>query len=100
MAQHITSIRTYLIIFFALLVLTALTVWVAFIDFGVWSDFIALGIALFKASLVVLFFMHVRYSRPMTKITVVSSLFWLLILFSFTLSDYLMRGFLHQTQGF
>ena len=94
MAQHITSLRTYLIIFFALLILTAVTVGVAYVDLGVWSDYIAVAIALFKASLVVLFSMHVRYSRPMTKITVVSSLFWLLLLFGFTLSDYITRGFL------
>jgi len=94
MSQHITPIRTYLLIFFALLVLTAVTVSVAFIDLGRWSDLVAMAIAIFKASLVVLFFMHVRHSRPMTKITVTSSLFWLLILFGITLSDYFTRGFL------
>jgi len=94
MSQHITPVRTYLLIFFALLVLTVVTVSVAFVDLGPWSDLIAMAIAVFKASLVVLFFMHVRYSRPMTKITVASSLFWLLILFGITLSDYFTRGFL------
>jgi len=94
MAQHITPVSTYLIIFFALLVLTGVTVGVAFIDLGAASDFIALAIAIFKASLVILFFMHVRHSRPMTKVTVVSSLFWLLLLFGLTLADYVTRGFL------
>ena len=94
MAQHITSIKVYLAVFFALMILTAVTVGVAFINLGPFSDIVALIIAVIKASLVVLFFMHVLHSRRMTKITVVSSFFWLLILFGLTLSDYVTRGFL------
>ena len=92
--MHVTSIKVYLAIFFALMVLTAVTVGVAFVDLGAFSDVVALAIAVFKASLVVLFFMHVRYSRPMTKLTIVASFFWLAILIALTLSDYLTRGFL------
>ncbi len=94
MSEYVTPIRTYLIIFFALMILTAITVAVAYVDLGALNDVVALVIAVFKASLVVLFFMHVRHSRRMTKITVVASFFWLLILFGLTLSDYLTRGFL------
>ncbi len=94
MSEHVTSITTYLVIFFALLVLTGVTVGVAYVDLGPLNDVVAMAIAVFKASLVVLFFMHVKNSRRMTKITVVSSLFWLLILFGLTLSDYWTRGFL------
>lgn len=94
MAQHVTPLRTYFFVFLALMVLTAITVAVAYVDLGVFSNVVAMAIALLKAALVVLFFMHVRYSRPMSKLTVASSLFWLLILFGLTLSDYLTRGFL------
>ncbi len=94
MSEHITPIRTYLLIFFALMILTVVTVAVAMVDLGALNDVVAMGIAIFKASLVVLFFMHVKKSRLMTKITVVASAFWLLILFGLTLSDYVTRGFL------
>ena len=80
--------------FLALLVLTGVTVGVAYVDLGPFSDPVALAIAVFKASLVVLFFMHVKDSRRMTKITVVAGFLWLAILFGLTLSDYLTRGFL------
>ena len=73
MSEHVTPIRVYFFIFFALLVLTALTVWIAFRDFGVWNDLIALTIAVSKATLVVLFFMQVYYSSKLSKLTVVSS---------------------------
>ncbi len=91
---HVTPIRVYLLVFGALMVFTAITVAAAFVDLGVFNDVVALVIAVGKATLVVLFFMHVRYSRPMTKLTVVASLFWLAILFGLLLSDYLTRGFL------
>lgn len=93
MAEHVTSIKVYLAIFFALMILTAITVGVAYVNLGAFSDIVALAIAVLKASLVILFFMHVKNSRRMTKITVVSSLFWLLILFGLTMSDYVTRGF-------
>lgn len=94
MSEHITPIRVYVIIFLALIVLTAVTVWVAFHDYGVWNDLIAMGIAIVKATLVVLFFMQVYYSSRLSKLTVVGGLLWLLILIGITLSDYLSRGFL------
>lgn len=92
MTEHITSVRTYFLVFAALMVLTAITVWVAFQDFGPWNDVVALTIAVIKASLVVLFFMHIYYSARLSKLVVVSGLLWLFILIGLTLSDYLSRG--------
>jgi cytochrome c oxidase subunit 4 len=94
MSEHITPLRVYFLIFGALLVFTGLTVFVAFRDLGPLNDFIALLIAGVKASLVVLWFMHVRHSTRLSKIVVVAGFFWLAILIALTLSDYLTRGFL------
>ena len=99
MAEHTTSIRTYLLVFVALLVLTAITVVVAFQDFGAWNDVVALAIAVLKATLVVLFFMHVYQSSRVTKIVVVSGLLWLALLIGLTLSDYLSRGLVTLATG-
>ena len=92
MSEQATSLRTYFLIFFALLVLTAVTVLVAFQDFGAWNDVVALSIAVLKATLVVLFFMHVYYTTQLTKLVVVAGFFWLFILIVLTLSDYFSRG--------
>ena len=94
MSHHVTPIRVYLAIFLALMVLTVVTVWVAFQDFGVWNDLVALIIAVSKATLVVLFFMQVWYSSRLSKLTVVGGLLWLVILIGLTMADYLSRGFL------
>jgi cytochrome c oxidase subunit 4 len=91
MSEHIVSKRIYFVIFGALLVLTGLTYWVALFDFGPLNTIIALTIAVSKALLVVLYFMHVRYSSRLTKVVVISGLFWLAILVSLTLSDYFTR---------
>ena len=87
----ITPISTYVTIFVSLLVLTGLTYLVALQDFGWLNTPIALGVALIKASLVVVYFMGLRYNTPLTKVTAVAGFFWLLILFGITLSDYLTR---------
>jgi cytochrome c oxidase subunit 4 len=89
---HISPVRSYATILVALLVLTGATVWVAFKDLGVLNDVVALGIALLKATLVVLFFMHVKYAGRLVKLVVVAGLFWLLLLFSLTVLDYVTRG--------
>ena len=91
MAQHIVR-ALYYRIFAALLMLTLLTVGVAYLDLGVLNTVIALTIATGKALLVVLFFMHVRYSSRLTWVVVSASVFWLLLLLVFTLSDYLTRS--------
>ncbi|MCP4205020.1 MAG: hypothetical protein GY769_24190 [bacterium] len=73
---------------------TALTVATAFADLGAFNDVVALTIAVVKTTLVVLFFMHVRNSAPMTKLSIIAGFLWLAILIGLTLSDYFSRGFL------
>ncbi|MEJ7616967.1 MAG: cytochrome C oxidase subunit IV family protein [Pyrinomonadaceae bacterium] len=91
MSEHIVSRKIYFNVFGALMVLTVLTVVAANFDFGRMNDVIAMAIAVTKATLVVLFFMHVRYSSRLTWVVVVSGFFWLAIMFLFTLSDYVTR---------
>jgi cytochrome c oxidase subunit IV len=94
-SEHIiVPVRTYVSVFAALLVLTALTYLVATQDFGWLNTPIALAVALGKASLVVIYFMGVRYNTPLTKVVVVAGFFWLFILFGLTLNDYLTRPWL------
>ncbi len=92
MAQHTIPIRVYIMIFLALMVLTAATVWVAFLDLGALNDIVALAIATTKATLVVLFFMHVKYSSKLTWAFVISGVLFLAILLIITMSDVLTRG--------
>ena len=93
-AHHIVSPRVYVVILIALLIGTALTVWASFIDLGPWNPVIALAIATTKAMLVVLFFMHVWYSTRLTKMIVMSSVFWLLLLLFLTMADFGTRGWM------
>lgn len=90
----ITPVSTYVNIFVALLVLTGLTYVVATYDFGLLNTPIALAVAILKASLVVIYFMGVRYNTPLTKVMVVSGFFWLIIMFGLTLNDYLTRSWM------
>jgi len=99
MSEHVTSPKVYIAIFLALMVLTAVTILVAFQDLGPFNDIVALGIAITKATLVVLYFMHVRHSTPFTKLTVVSGFVWLIFLITLTLADYLTRGWIHPQLG-
>ncbi|MEP6742170.1 MAG: cytochrome C oxidase subunit IV family protein [bacterium] len=95
MSEHIVSLKVYISIFLALLVGTALTVWAGLHDFpGQMNVIIALTIAVIKATLVVLYFMHVRYSSRLIWVVFTSALFWLVILFALTLSDYWTRSWL------
>jgi cytochrome c oxidase subunit 4 len=94
MAGHISPLRTYYIIFGSLMVLTAITVAVAFINLGALNFPVAIGIAILKATLVVLFFMHVKFSSRLTKLFVASGIFFLLVLFTLTLTDYVSRGWM------
>jgi cytochrome c oxidase subunit 4 len=82
----------YYLVFGALMVGTALTVGAAFLDLGVLNNVVMLGIAITKATLVVLYFMHVRWSTRLTWVVVASGFFWLLLLFGLTMQDYLTRG--------
>jgi cytochrome c oxidase subunit 4 len=91
-AHHIVGPGVYVAILFALLIGTALTVWASFIDLGPWNPVIALAIATSKATLVVLFFMGVKYSSKLTKLTVFAGIFTFMILISLTLADYISRA--------
>jgi cytochrome c oxidase subunit 4 len=92
MSEHILPIRLYVTIWATLLGLTLLTAGVAFVDLGPFNTVVALVIASLKALLVVLFFMHVKYtSEKMTKVVFVAAIFWLLILLSLSLADYATR---------
>jgi len=93
MSDHVIPRRVYAAILFALLFLTITTYWVATINLGPLNVVIALTIATCKATLVVLFFMHARYSPRRTRLVILAGLFWLLILLGLTLSDYLTRPF-------
>ena len=97
MSEHIVSVRIYFLILLALLVGTGITVWAGLVDFpGPLNVIIALTIACVKATLVVLYFMHMRYSQRLVWIIFVSALFWMGILFALTLSDYWTRNWLSQ----
>src|SRR5438067_9433217 len=92
MSEHIVYPRVYVMIFLALLVGTGLNAWVAFYDFpGPLNAVVALTIAVIKATLVVLFFMHVRYSGRLIWLVIAAALFWLAIMFALTISDYWTR---------
>ncbi len=93
MAERTIAARTYVLICAILIALTILTVSVSFFPLeGVWHIVVGLLIALCKATLVVLFFMHVLISSRLTWIVILVTLFWAATLFSLTLSDYFTRG--------
>jgi len=100
MSEHIVSRKMYFGVFGALMVLTALTVVVANIDLGstLLNTIVALTIAVIKAVLVVLFFMHVRYSSRLTWVFVGAGFFWLVIMVALTLSDYLTRPWMSMAR--
>jgi cytochrome c oxidase subunit IV len=99
MSGHVATKSSYYGIFGALMVLTAVTVGVAFVNLGAFNFPVALAIALTKATLVVLFFMHVKYSSRLTKMIVGMALFFLMILFVLTLTDYMSRGWYTSPRG-
>jgi cytochrome c oxidase subunit 4 len=91
-SPHVVSIKLYAAIFGVLLLLTMATAGAAFVDLGgELNSIVALTIALVKTLLVLLFFMHVRYSSRLTWVFAGAGLFWLLIMMSLTLSDVLTR---------
>ena len=95
MSEHIVSLKVYFTIFLSLMVGTALTVWAGLQDFpGPLNVIVALTIAVVKATLVVLYFMHVRYSSRLIWVVFAAALFWLGILFALTFGDYWTRGWL------
>ena len=93
-AGHVVSLKVYFAIFAALMVLTDVTVGVAYVVLGAMNTFVALAVAVTKATLVILFFMHVKYSTKLTWLVVASGFFFLVIMIAFTLADFISRGWL------
>jgi cytochrome c oxidase subunit 4 len=94
-SEHIISPRIYLGIILTLLVLTGATVWAATVELGPLNIVVALAIATFKATLVILYFMHARYSPRRTQLVIIAGIFWLVILLAMTMADYLTRSWQH-----
>lgn len=91
-AHHVVPTTIYYGIFAILLILTGVTVAAAYVDLGRFNTVVALAIACSKAMIVVLYFMHVKYSTRLIKLTVIAGLYWMGILFALTLGDYLTRA--------
>jgi cytochrome c oxidase subunit IV len=91
---HTASPKVYFAVFAALMLFTALTIWAAFQHLGVWNTPVALAIAVTKALLVALIFMHLKDSPKLTMLVVLSSVLWLAFLIVITVSDYLTRAWL------
>jgi cytochrome c oxidase subunit 4 len=96
LSEHIASPKLYIGIFLALMVCTAATVAAAYVKLGALNIVVALAIATLKASLVVLFFMHAKYSPKRTQLVIICAIFWLGIMLALTLSDYETR---HDVTG-
>jgi len=92
MSQQSPSVRTYTLVFVALLILAALTTGIAYIDLGPFNTIVALAIALIKMCLVGLFFMELFYTHGLTRIVVLAGFFWLALMVSFTLADVFSRS--------
>ena len=91
-SKPVVSVRVYVLVFFTLLVLTAVTSAIAFFDLGGGlNNVAAITIAICKALLVILYFMHVRYSDKLTWVFAAAGFFWLLILIGGTMDDVLTR---------
>ena len=90
--QHVIPTSVYVGIWSVLMVLTAVTVFASFLELGNFNIVLALLIASIKATLVVLFFMHLYYSSSLTKVTMIAALFFLFLLLALSMTDYLTRG--------
>ena len=99
MSGHVSPKSTYYAIFGALMVFTAITVGVAFINLGALNFPVAIAIAVTKATLVILFFMHAKWSSRLTKLVIGGAFFFLGILLTLTFSDYLSRGWFTAPRG-
>jgi cytochrome c oxidase subunit 4 len=99
MSEHIVPPKTYLSVWAALLVLLAATIILAYVPLGPLHVVVSVGIALAKAILIVLFFMHVKYNQRLITVFVCAGFFWLAILFTLALADYMTRSWLpHPTE--
>lgn len=92
--HHVVPVSVYLAVFVTLIVLTWVTAWVSTIDLGSLNIYVALSIAIFKASLVVLFFMHVKYGTRLTKMIVGCGIFWLILLLFIVMADIWTRNWM------
>jgi cytochrome c oxidase subunit 4 len=90
--HHIVSPKVYAVIFGILLLGTALTVWAAFTEMGWLNPVVAIAIACVKATLVILYFMHIRYSSTLMKLTVCAGFFTFMILIGMVMTDYISRA--------
>jgi cytochrome c oxidase subunit IV len=90
--HHIVSPAQYIMVFGTLLVFTGVTVGAAYVDLGILNPVVALAIACFKAVVVILFFMHVKYQSKLVKLTVAAGFFTFLVLITMTLTDYMSRA--------
>ena len=93
MSGHVSPVSLYVTIFVSLMVLTSVTVFAAFVNLGQFNFLVAMVIAAFKASLVIWYFMHVKYASRLTKLTVATGMFFLVILLSFMMLDYGSKAF-------
>jgi cytochrome c oxidase subunit 4 len=91
---HIAPVKLYVSIFLTLMVLTTITVVVAYVNLGEFNKVVALGIASVKATLVILYFMHVKYSSRLTKLVVVAGFYFLIVLLGLTMADFASREWL------
>jgi len=91
MSEHVVPKRIYIAVWATLLAMTLITTLVAFVDLGRFNTVVALSIATFKASLVVLFFMGAKYSPRLTRVAIICGIFFLALLLAFSMVDYLSR---------
>jgi cytochrome c oxidase subunit IV len=92
MGEHVVPVKIYVFVWLALICLTGLTTGAAYINMGRFNTVVALAIAAGKMMLVVLFFMHLKYVKGMTRVVVIAGIFWLGIMVTLTLADELTRG--------
>jgi cytochrome c oxidase subunit 4 len=92
--HHVLELKVYWAVFFALVIGTILTVWTATYDLGPWNTPIALGIAITKGLLVILYFMHVKYATRLTWLFVGAGFVWFLIMVIITMADFMSRSWL------
>ncbi len=92
--NHIVPVRVYVLVFLTLIVMTWVTAFVSTVDLGRLNVFVALSIAIFKASLVILFFMHVKYGARLTKFIVIAGMYWLILLLFIAMVDLWTRGWM------
>ncbi len=92
--HHVSPVSLYIGVFLTLMVMTGVTVGAAYVDMGFLNLPVAVAIACFKATIVILYFMHVKYSSQLVKVTACTGFFFLIILFGITMSDYMTRDLL------